>query len=213
MQVYQNDSSNANANVLSFSFFKPTIMAGPTGSYSFTMPIDGTKVTLPWSFLDAAAASVLVNGVAIPSTSWEVFDSVLTIIAGPGDNVEIISTGPTTYYDVCANSVSTITSNLYANSTTITVANTFPFITPIIGSTANISNTALLNVRGQVFINQECITYLYIDRITNTLSGLMRGTSGTGVPSVHLTGSRIVSGSYDRDLENLSFENPRTAIW
>jgi hypothetical protein len=213
MQVYQSSTSNANANILSFAMFKPTIMAGPIGSYSFTMPTDGSEVTLPWTVLDAAAASVLVNGNAIPSTSWTVFDSVLTIIAGPGDAVDIISTGPTNYYDVSSNSVSTITSNVYANSTSIQVADTTPFITPIIGSTSNVSNTALLNVRGQVFVNQECITYLYIDRVTNTLSGLMRGTSGTGVPLVHLANSRIVSACYDRDLQGLAVTDPRTAIW
>lgn len=212
LQVYQTGIGNV-ANILSFALFKPSIMAGPTGSYSFTMPADNKPVTLPWTSLDAAAASVLVNGVPLAPTEWAVYDSILSIAAGVGANVEIIATGPTTYYDVCSNSVSTITSNLYANSTTINVTDTTPFITPIIGSTANISNVSFLNVRGQVFINQECITYLYIDRVANTLSGLLRGTSGTGVPPVHLNGSRIVNGSYNQDLQLLSYTDPRIAIW
>jgi len=213
IQVYQSNTSNANANILSFSLFKPTIMVGPTGYYTFTMSTSNSKINLPWSFLDAAAASILVNGVAIPSTSWAIDTGVLSIVAAPGSNVQIFATGPTTYYDVNSNSVSIITSNLYANSSTINVANTTPFITPIIGSTANISNNALLNVRGQIFINQECITYLYIDRIGNTLSGLTRGTSGTGVPEIHNIGSRIISSSYTNDIQNLAFVDPRTASW
>jgi hypothetical protein len=105
--------------------------------------------------------------------------------------------------------VSIITSNLYANSTTINVANTTPFITPNLGNTSS----PYLNFRGQVFINQECITYLYIDRVANTLSGLQRGTSGTGVPEVHLANSRIISASYTNDIEYLSGVDPRIGIW
>jgi hypothetical protein len=212
-QVYQSSTSNVNSNILSFIFFKPIIMAGPVGSFSYISPASNVSVSVPWTSLDAAAASVLVNGNAISSIEWVISNGTITVSAGLGDNVEIISTGPTTYYDVNSNSVSVITSNIYANSTTINVANTSPFITPIIGSTANIANNALLNVRGQVFVNQECITYLYIDRTANTLSGLMRGTSGTGVPNVHVSGSRIISASYTNDLQNLSNVDPRTAIW
>jgi len=200
MQVYQSSTSNANANVLSFAMFKPTILIGPTGSYSFTMPTSG-KVTVPWTSIDAAAASVLVNGNAIPSTSWAIFNGKLTIIAGPGDAVDIISTGPTNYYDVCSNSVSTIVGNVYANSNSIIVSSTTPFITPN------------ANSRGQVFINQECITYLFIDRVNNILSGLMRGTSGTGVPNIHLANSRIISASSNWDIETLANVDPRTSIW
>ena len=213
MQVYQSSTSNANANILSFGMFKPTIMIGPTGSYSFTIDSINKPITLPWSSLDSAAASVLVNGNAISSTYWAVTNSVLTIAASIGDNVEIIATGPTTYFGIGSNTISVLTSNLYANSTTINVANTSPFITPIIGSTANISNNAVLNVRGQVFINQECITYLYVNRVGNTLSGLTRGTSGTGIPNVHIGGSRIVSASYNNNLQDLTFVNPSSAIW
>jgi hypothetical protein len=212
MQVYQSDTANANSNIMSFALFKPIIMAGPTGYYEFTIESVNQKITLPWTSLDAAA-SIKVNGNAISSTSWAVTDSVLTIAAGPGDFVQMYATGPTTYYAIGANTVSTLTSNLYANSNSISVANTDPFITPIIGSTANISNNALLNVRGQVFVNQECITYLYIDRTGNTLSGLMRGTSGTGVPNVHISGARVVSASYNNNLQNLTFVDPRTNIW
>jgi hypothetical protein len=144
---------------------------------------------------------VLVNGIAIPSTSWAIYNGLLTIIAGPGDVIKIITTGPTNYYDVCANSVSFITSNVYANSTIINVSSTNPFITP--------EETT----RGQIFINQECITYLYINRVDNTLSGLTRGTAGTGVPNVHLLNSRIISASNNQDIQFLANVDPRTSIW
>jgi hypothetical protein len=210
--IYYSGNIANTGDLLSFSLFKPTIMSGPTGSYSFQMPANG-NVYVPWSELDAAAASVLVNGNAILSNAWTVQDSIFNTNAAIGANIEIISTGPTTYFDVSENSVATLMSNLYANSTTINVSNVAPFITPIVGDTSNVPNVSLLNVRGQVFINQECITYLYIDRIANTLSGLLRGTSGTGVPNIHLAGSRIVNGSYNVDLENLAMTDPRTKIW
>jgi hypothetical protein len=201
LQVYQSDTSNANANILSFAMFKPTIMAGPIGSYSFIIPSNNSKIAVPWTYLDAASASILVNGIAIPSTSWAIYNGLLSIIASPGDIIKIITTGPTNYYDVCSNSVSIITSNVYANSTTINVSSTAPFITPA------------QTTRGQIFINQECITYLYIDRLANTLSGLTRGTSGTGVPNVHLIDSRVVSASNTQDIQFLANVDPRTAIW
>jgi len=210
IQVYQSSTSNPNANILSFSLFKPTIMAGPIGEFYFVAPPSGESVSVPWSSLDQAAASVLVNGSPISANAWSVIDGMISVpFAAPGANIEVIATGPTTYYDVNANTVSVIIGNLYANSTTINVANTAPFVTPNIG---NIS-APYLNVRGQVFINQEYITYLYIDRVANTLSGLQRGTSGTGVPNVHLSNSRIISASYTNDIEYLTGIDPREQIW
>jgi hypothetical protein len=41
----------------------------------------------------------------------------------------------------------------------------------------------------------------------------MRGTSGTGVPNVHISGARVVSASYNNNLQNLTFVDPRTNIW
>ena len=198
---------------LNYSLFKPTIMAGPTGSYSFTMPSSNAEVPVPWTSLDAAAASVLVNGNAIAANAWNITDATFTTNASIGSNIQIISTGPTTYYSISNSSISILTANVYANSTTISVANTDPFITPIIGNISNPSNIALLNKRGQIFIDQECITYLYIDRIGNTLSGLLRGTSGTGVPNIHTVGTTVINAAYNSDIEYLSGVDPRPQIW
>jgi hypothetical protein len=200
IQVYQSNISNSSSNILSFIFFKPTIMAGPIGSYQFVVGSTNVGIAVPWTTLDAAAASVLVNGNALPASGgWSITNSVLTINAVSGSNVDIISTGPTYYYAVGANTVSTITSNVYTNSTTINVANISGFMTP----------TA--NYRGQVFIDQECITYSNITG--NTLYNLVRGTSGTGVPNIHIANSRIICASHSDDIQTVATVDPRPFVW
>jgi hypothetical protein len=214
--VYQSDTSNPSSNIIGYSIFKSSILSGPVGSYTFPISGGGASITtkIPWQKLYASDASILINGVAQAANTWSVANSIATINLGgvTSGNIQIINTGPTNYYVIAANSVSTITSPVYANSTQITVSDVSGFITPILGPNTSASNP-IQNARGKVFINQECITYLYIDRVNNVLSGLMRGVAGTGVPTVHNSGAQIISASYNRDLSNLAGTDPGVSVW
>lgn len=229
-QVYQSDNSNLNSNILSFALFKPSIELGPVTNFSSNVysPVNINSLTcnVPWATLDKSEASIKVNNPSItelnnyivPSTDWNISMNSLKInfafsVSG-NSNIQVTATSPTYYYDINANSVSILESNLYATDDIIYVSNTDPFITPILGDTSNVANVfSLLNVRGQVFVNQECITYLYIDRTLNTLSGLQRGSSGTETPNIHLSGSRIINFSYNQDLQYLANADPRISSW
>ena len=47
------------------------------------------------------------------------------------------------------------------------------------------------NTRGAFFVGGERISYLFIDRNANTVSGLLRGTLGTHIPQMHSAGTRV----------------------
>jgi len=66
----------------------------------------------------------------------------------------------------------TLTSNIIANSNTISVANSAVLTLPV--------NTPTSRVPGVVYINGERITFWNIDTSTHTLSNIRRGTLGTG---------------------------------
>ena len=213
IQVYQSDNSNLNSNILGYSIFKPTIMAGPIGSYTLNIS-NASSYKIPWTTLNSSDASVLINGVVQSADNWSVSKGIFTANLGSttSGNIQIIATGPTNYYTISANGVSTLVGNLYPTSNAIVLSNVSGFITPVIGALNNTNNVAI-NSRGKIFINQECITYLYMDTANCVLSGLTRGVAGTGVPPVHLASSQVISASYDRDLFNLSHSDPGERVW
>ena len=63
------------------------------------------------------------------------------------------------------------------------------------------------NDPGVVYIDGERITYYAIDRATNTLSQLRRGTYGTGAKVTHLAGSKVQDASTQQDVPTT------TKIW
>lgn len=191
---------NANALLLGYRIFKDSISIGPFDSYQFTTA-NSFIYKVPWSTLDNDSATIQIDGISLPSASWSIKNNNLVL---PSDipansNVVITLTGDVTYYSLGANAVSTLTANLNSTDSTISVQNTNQFITPVLAA----------NLRGQVFINGECITYLYINRTSNILSGLMRGTSGTGIPNVHLANSQIVVASFTQQVT----ANPGSTSW
>jgi hypothetical protein len=200
IQVYQSNVSNLSSNILSFILFKPNILVGPVGSYSFTVGTNNTNIAVPWTSLDATT-SVLVNGNAIPANTWSISRGLFNANVVIGNNVKIVTSGPTNYYAVGNINTSTILDNVYANTTTINIANVAGFMTP----------TTMY--KGQVFIDQECITYVNINPINNSISGLTRGTSGTGVPEVHIANSRIICAGNAENLQTLTNVDPRIAVW
>lgn len=186
-----NPHFNANSLLLGYRLLKDSISIGPFSSYQFNTK-SSTMFRVPWGTLNTDAATIQINGNSISSDSWIMVNNNLQITApySANSNVIITSTGVASYYSLGANASSSLASNLYSTDSTITLTDSTNFITPILSS----------NIRGKVFINGECITYLYIDRIHNVLSGLMRGVSGTGIPNVHLTNSRIISASYPQQI-------------
>lgn len=194
-----NPSFNSNSVILGFRIFKDTIETGPIGKYNLSNVSDGTFV-VPWANISSDSASILVNGNALYSNSWTITNHHLTITNIPiNSNISIVATGPTSYYSIGANAVTTLTQNLYSSDSTISVANVSGFITPTANSTS----------RGKLFINEECITYLYIDRIHNVFSGIRRGVNGTGTPNIHIINSQIISASMDRILPG----TPNISTW
>ena len=187
-----NPTFNSNSVILGFRIFKDSIEIGPIGEYNISN-ISSTPVKVPWkNTINRSDASILVNGNTISVNSWTITGGNLVLGGNisPYSNINIILTGPTHYYSIGANAVTTLTQNLYSTDSTISVANVSGFITPN-------ANTAY---RGTIFINEECISYLYIDRTHNILSGLRRGVSGTGTPNTHLVNSQTISASVDRNI-------------
>ena len=84
------------------------------------------------------------------------------------------------YYAVPAAGTTTLSANLsaYADTVYLTSVSGFPDTNP--GT----------NNRGAFFVGGERISYLFIDRAANTVSGLLRGTLGTHIPPTHLSGAR-----------------------
>jgi len=186
-----NPSFNSNNVILGFNIFKDSIEIGPIEKYSFNTGNIHGGFSVPWSSLSSDSASILINGNVLPSDHWIIQNKTLLMSAVPlNSNVKIIATGPVYYNSIGSNAVVTLNKILYSTDSTKSISNTSGFITP----------TPSLNIRGKVFINEECITYLYIDRINNILSGLRRGVDGTGIPSVHEINSQVISVSFDRQL-------------
>jgi hypothetical protein len=196
-----NPAFNANALLLGFRIFKDSIEIGPITEYDFNSGLAIGTFPVPWNSLPADSASVIINGNVVTSDMWSIDNKTLYLYEGIpiNSNIKIISTGPAYYYSIGASGVSTLTQNLYSTDSTISVANVAGFITP----------DPSTNIRGKIFINEECITYLYIDRINNVLSGLRRGVNGTGVPNNHIINNQVISASYDRELPGI----PGKSIW
>ncbi|VVC05066.1 Uncharacterised protein [uncultured archaeon] len=203
----QSISSNAGNAILTYSIFKSSIMAGPYSSYTFTVdnPFQ-TIFDVPWSKMNHSDASILINGSPIPTNTWNLQNEKLYITGSYSiSNISIIPTGPTHYYSIGENTISYLTSNVYANSSTIPVSDANIFFDPIISNGQTI--------RGKLFIDNECITYLNRDTDANTLSGLMRGVDGTAVETIHTANTRVIDVSQNHDLSYESNSDAGANIW
>jgi len=58
------------------------------------------------------------------------------------------------------------------------------------------------NIRGVLFVNGERMTYLGIDKVNSTITGITRGTLGTSVSLIHPAGSRVESASLEQLIES-----------
>ena len=211
--VYQSNIANTASNILAYSIFRPGILAGPYTSY--TINITGANVySVPWTHLNSSDAAVQINGNSQSTANWSISNNNLAINLGnvASGNIQIVTGGPTSYHTISANGVATLTSNMYSSSNIVTLSNVAGFITPIISPFGNTANV-MLNTRGRIFINDECISYLYVDTVNNVLSGLQRGHAGTGIPAVHPANSQVINACYNRDLSFISGLDAGANVW
>jgi hypothetical protein len=91
----------------------------------------------------------------------------------------------TVYLRIADAFTSPLTADLTRTDTSIRVADVTKLPTPSIST----------NTPGIVFIGSERITYWTINNLTNTLGQIRRGTHGTAIPAVHLSGKLVIDGS------------------
>jgi hypothetical protein len=193
-------ASNTSTPIIGYEMFKPMILAGPVGSY--TIDAIGNAMAIfpvPWTTLLAGDAAITANGISVPSNEWQITNGRLNIPAHVGANIVITPTGPTTYSVLSSNCYTTLSSPLYANSTSINLSNGAGFPSPTIGK------------KGTLFIEGECINYVYISG--NTLSGLTRGVSGTGILPLYNSNTQVICSGTKYDIKTLSGIEPSEYLW
>jgi hypothetical protein len=189
---------NRNNTIIGFRLFKNTISIGAIGTYSLNSSNSANTFSVPWTTVKPDAACVLINNNPIASNQWHIFKNKLILNNNiENANINIIQTGNTEYYSLSKEGISYLTSNLHLSDSAIMVANVSGFTTPNVAA----------NKRGTIFINNEKITYLYINRTDNVLSGLMRGVDGTGVPNIHMANSQVISASSPQIIPGLTHTN------
>jgi hypothetical protein len=93
--------------------------------------------------------------------------------------------GDTVYLRIADAFTSPLTTDLNRTDTVIHVADVNKLPTPSVST----------NTPGIVFIGAERITYWTVDNVANTLGQIRRGTQGTAIADVHLSGKLVVDGS------------------
>ena len=192
LKVYQSLSANANLHPgnsvveLGFGLFKDSMSIGPYSSYTFTVGNVTGVYPVPWNSAISADGSVTINGTEIGADQWTILNGKIYLNGtAEGDVVIVNLSGDSTYYCIGSNAVTYLSANLQSTDASISVVNTAGLPTPVPSS----------NQRGIVFVGGERITYLYIDRTGNVLSGLTRGTLGTGTPNVWPIGTQVINAS------------------
>ncbi len=202
IQVYQTDTITYSNPVLAYRLFKNTLTQGPFVSY--TTRADGVNdiYAVPYKNANNDRIIVEINGNALTSGEFSISNNklIFSSIPGYGNTITIIPTGQVDYYAIGASGITTLSANLLITDQTISLTSVEGLLTP----------NPSLNVRGVIFVNGERITYLYINRITNTISGISRGTLGTSIPNIHLVNSRVSSACSDMLLPS---NNPGDFTW
>ena len=103
---------------------------------------------------------------AYPATGFRIFQDMMQNIY---------------YYAIPAAGTTSLSANLTAWDDTV-------YLTSVAGFPDTNPET---NNRGAFFVGGERISYLFIDRDANTVSGLLRGTLGTHIPQTHSAGARV----------------------
>jgi hypothetical protein len=196
-------SDNTATPIIGYSLFKTTSELHDISNVKITTTSANDSYAVPWeSSLKSAEASIIQNGNILSSSQWEGAYKKILLTSPINGNMYVIATGKTKYNVLGSNCVSTLTSPLYANSQSL-----------ILASTANFDIPNIPYERGYVFADGECISYLYNDISSGTLSGLTRGVYGTGTLNITNIGSQVINYSDSTDIANILAEDVGKSIW
>ena len=134
---------------------------------------------------------VVIPGAPISSIAVVAITSITDSVIAGGIEFRIFQDmrGQQTTYRVTANTQTTLTQSVQVNDDVIYVDNV-----------GHLSDPDLPNgIFGIVVIDGERITYRYKDGLLNTISGLRRGTAGTGAAS-HPAGNYVIDSGYSNAL-------------
>lgn len=183
IQVTTANTQNGNSFVSGYHLFKSTIAAGSIISDSFTTDGISSSYRVPWEFLNSDSVAVVLGNVILAGNSFTISNNSINFTNIPANNTSVMisATGPVEYYNM--NSNSSLTSSLIYGDTSINIANVDGFVTP----------QPLIRNYGYIFVNGEKISYTYIDRVNNIVSGIQRGIDGTSSANVIPAGTTVIS--------------------
>lgn len=101
------------------------------------------------------------------------------------------------YYRISSANATTLSANLSITDGNIFVANAAVLPDP----------NPLFARPGIIFINGERVTYYVKDTVNNRLGQIRRGTQGTGVANVHVTGANVVAATTAEILPGTAYGN------
>lgn len=200
--VYQSDVSNPTVPVLGFRISKSLLGQNPYEYNVTTGNVITNQIPVIWDALTPDGASVVINSQIVPSNEFIVNDHTLTLTSGnitANSNVSVFNTGNVTLSSIAANSILKLAANLSVIDTQIVLADVSTLSTP----------NPSASILGQLFINGEHITFLTIDRTTNTVSGLRRGVSRTSIGNLYVSGTRVIDSNSKYNLP----DSARTTVW
>jgi len=108
----------------------------------------------------------------------------------------------TVYLRIADAFTSPLTADLNRSDTVIHVGDVNKLPTPSVST----------NTPGIVFIGAERITYWTVNNVTNTLGQIRRGTQGTAIPDVQLSGKLVIDGSLRQQVPGSQHGNVALSI-
>ena len=132
------------------------------------------------------APEEMVPGIVFDTLDMRVYTKINANTSCVGYRVFSNMLRNTSYLRIADAFTTTLAANLALSDTNIKVTNSSILMVPDIAYGHN---------PGVVFIGAERITYWTNDKATNTLGQIRRGTQGTAVANLYVTGSSVVDGS------------------
>lgn len=191
MEIYQTSNFEPNTPLLGWRILKQSVtLKNPI----FTAISDGITTYYRTQFMTSTADSLAltVDGIAQSGNTYSVLNGNLSLTnAMPrGSSIVATYTGNVQYYSLGANAITVLSQPFNSTDTSIRLEDATGFITP----------TTNPLVRGIVFINGECISYM--SKNGNVISSLIRGYLNTAIQQSYDIGTRVISGCSDRLLPN-----------
>lgn len=187
------------SNNIGFSIYKSSLGQGVPTNFSISN-VSGNTFNVPWITQTADSVCVTVGNILLASDEFTINNSQLqlsNVITNGNINVEL--TGKVELYCLAAAAITTLSANLYATDSTIYLENTSNISTP----------NPSYGILGKIIINGEIITFLTIDRINNSISGIRRGVLGSGIGNIYTVGTPVFNAQNSYKLP----ESARTKVW